>query len=149
MPIKILIVFAVGMVLSSYQERVTFTGSSVTSQESLIRQVPDELKTNCYICHNPKAASHNAILAPPLAIVKIRYTRKYATQAQFVNSMTSFLLAPTKEKAIMYGAIDRFGLMTATVFDEKTTRRIVEYIYSNKLEEPSWLQEEMGNRGMN
>jgi hypothetical protein len=109
-------------------------------------EVPEELKNNCYICHNPNAPSHDAIIAPPLAVVKMRYNRQYQTKEAFIESMTAFLLNPAKEKAIMFGAVDRFGIMPKTVLDEKTIREIVEYVYSNKLDEPHWLKEEMGNR---
>jgi hypothetical protein len=117
--------------------------------DASITQVPEELETNCYICHNPKAKSHDAIIAPPLAVVKMRYNRQFNSRKQFVDAMTSFMLSPTKEKAIMYGAVSRFGLMPVTPFDEKTTRRIVEYLYANSLEEPSWLKDEMKRGGMN
>ena len=149
MRLKIFTLSALCLILLSFcWSPLLKTESTGTSERSQIGQVPDEIKANCYVCHNPEAASHDAILAPPLAVVKMRYVRKYRTREAFVNNMTSFLLNPTKENAIMFGAVDQFGLMPTTVFDEKTTRRIVEYIYSNKLEEPTWLQEEMGNRGM-
>lgn len=106
-------------------------------------QIPAEIRSNCYVCHNPGSPSHDAILAPPLAVVKTRYANKYQTRSAFVDNMVSFLIKPTKEKAIMYGAVDRFGLMPPTVFDDSTTRKIAEYIYENKLEEPTWLAEEM------
>jgi cytochrome c553 len=116
--------------------------------KSVALPAPEQLKNNCYICHNPNAPSHDAIIAPPLAAVKMRYKRQYQTKVEFVNNMTEFLLNPKKENAIMYGAVDRFGIMAKSVLDEKTIREIVEYVYSTELEEPPWLKEEMGNRGM-
>jgi hypothetical protein len=124
--------------------------AAVTQSDTpaLLVSVPEVLKANCYLCHNPAAPSHDAIIAPPLAVAKLRYNRQYQTKDEFVDSMTAFLINPTKEKAIMYGAVDRFGVMPRSTVDEKTLREIVEYIYNNKLEEPSWLKEEMGSRGM-
>jgi hypothetical protein len=146
---KIFVLSVLCLILTSFYWNSSLKIESTQKSEPLrIREVPDEIKTNCYVCHNPKAPSHDAIVAPPLAVVKMRYSRKYRTREAFVNSMTSFLLSPTKENAIMFGAVDQFGLMPVTVLDEKTTRRIVEYIYANKLEEPAWLKDEMGNRGM-
>lgn len=124
------------------------TSSEAPSGEELLQKMPEQLKNNCYICHNPTAPSHDAIIAPPLAAVKMRYNRQYQTKAEFVENMTAFLLNPTKEKALMYGAVDRFGIMARSVLDEKTIREIAVYIYENKLEEPPWLKEEMGRRGM-
>jgi hypothetical protein len=109
-------------------------------------EVPDELVNNCYICHNPNASSHDAIIAPPLAVVKRRYNRQFETKEAFIEGMTDFLLNPTKEKAIMFGAVDRFGLMPKTALDETTIREIAEYVYSNKLDEPHWLKEQGESR---
>lgn len=126
----------------------TSPAATVTRSDTVALQVQEILKSNCYLCHNPNAPSHDAIIAPPLAAVKLRYNRQYQTQDEFVNNMTAFLINPTKEKAIMFGAVDRFGIMPKTAVDEKTLRELVEYIYSNNLEEPPWLKEEMRARGM-
>jgi len=129
-------------------DTATIQLDAATQSERGGLQVPDQVKTNCYICHNPNAPSHDAIIAPPLAAVKVRYNRQYQTQEEFVQNMTAFLINPTKEQALMYGAVDRFGIMGKSFLDVKTIREIAEYIYNNKLEEPPWLKEEMGNRGM-
>lgn len=117
--------------------------SDVASSDSLLM-----LKAYCYACHNPAAPSHDNLLAPPMAAVKFRYLRRYPQKTEFVSAMVNFLREPKEHNAIMFGAVDQFGLMPAMALDEAKAREIVTYIYNNELETPGWFQGHSGNRNM-
>ena len=99
------------------------------------------LKTHCYACHNPASVSHDAVLAPPLAAVKFRYKSLFAEREAFVAKMSNFLVEPTKEKAIMPGPVDRFGVMLPTALSREEIIQISAFIYDEAVEVPSWFRE--------
>ena len=68
-------------------------------------------KNNCYACHNPNAASHDVIIAPPFRAVKMHYTRRYDTKEEFVDAVVKWVQNPSKDKALMRGAVNKFNVM--------------------------------------
>ncbi len=60
--------------------------------------------------------------------------------------MTEFVLHPDNQKAIMQGPVMKFGVMPEMPLDSTQVRRISEYIYSNKIEEPVWFSEYFENK---
>lgn len=108
------------------------------------------LKNQCYICHSPISSSHDEIIAPPMAAVKMRYGRIYRTRDEFIEAIVSWTLNPDPEKALMRGAVDRFKQMPKQEFKQDDMRKIAIYVYDNKLEEPHWFdahQKEMHANG--
>ena len=99
------------------------------------------LKKHCYICHNPNAKSHDAIIAPPLAAIKWRYKMNYSTNKEFTNAITDFVRNPSKEKALMYGAVNKFNIMPNMALDTVILLKIGNYMYKNELEQPEWFDE--------
>ena len=97
------------------------------------------LIVTCYVCHNPRIKSHENIIAPPLVAVKYLYNMRFPSKESFTNKMTEFVLNPNNEKSIMQGAVMKFGVMPDMPLDAMQVRRIVEYIYSNEIEEPVWF----------
>jgi mono/diheme cytochrome c family protein len=108
-------------------------------------------KNNCYACHNPAAPSHDALLAPPFAGIKMHYTQAYPDKQDFIDKMSAFVANPTEEAALMKGPIRRFGLMPTPNVTPEQVRAIVTFIYENKVEEPAWFaahEEEMKKKRM-
>lgn len=99
------------------------------------------LQTNCFPCHNPKAESHDEILATPLAGIKHNYKNLYPDEELFITKMASFVNDPNEENAIMRGPIRRFGLMPKTTLSKKEIQELVQYIYHNDIEFPDWFPE--------
>ena len=114
------------------------------TKASEISQNNDGLKlmeTNCYACHNPKAASHDAIIAPPLMAIKNRYGMKYTTKESFVDAIVKWSLDPKQEEALMYGAVKQYNVMPKQPFAAADLKKIATYIYDNEIEVPSWFAE--------
>ena len=97
------------------------------------------LRTNCYLCHNPKVDSHDNILGPPLVASKFRYMKEYPVKDDFVKGMASFLMKPEKEKALMKNPVKKFGVMPVTVLSENQIQAVASYIYDNAIDEPDWF----------
>lgn len=109
------------------------------------------MKTNCYVCHNPKAVSHDSILAPPFKAVKMQYTNAYNTKEDFVNAIVNWVQNPEEEKALMRGAVTKFKVMPKLTLPSQDLEKIAAYIYDNDVEEPLWMQthrKEMQGKGM-
>jgi len=108
------------------------------------------LKNKCYICHHPNAASHDEIIAPPMAAVKMRYSMSYPSESEFTAAIVSWAMDPKRENALMKGAVNRFNVMPKQEFNHEELEKIALYIYNSELEEPEWFaahQKSMQARG--
>ncbi|MFX0556608.1 c-type heme family protein [Maribacter sp. CXY002] len=103
------------------------------------------LKTKCYSCHDPNA-SHQQRIAPPMAAIKARYLKDYLTKQEFTNAIWAFVEKPSKEKAKMKGAINRFGVMPYQPYNEEDIRLISDFIFDYQIEEPSWFKKHWEER---
>jgi len=107
-------------------------------------------KVHCYVCHNPNSPSHDEIIAPPLAAVKMRYGMQYKTEAEFVDAMVEWAMDPQESRSLMRGAVLKFKTMPKQLFKKDEIRKIAIYIYNNQLEEPDWFaahEKEMHKNG--
>jgi len=98
------------------------------------------LAQKCYICHSVTSKSHDAIIAPPMVAVKRRYLSSYTTENEFVEAVTNWVLNPTEENALMYGAVQNFKVMPKQPFNKEEIIKIATYMFHNELEKPSWFQ---------
>jgi len=109
------------------------------------------MKNNCYVCHNPEAKSHNEIIAPPFIAVKRRYNRQYENNEEFVSAVVNWVQNPNEKDALMRGAVREFKVMPKLPLDTEILKKIANYMYKNKMEEPEWFGEhekEMHGEGM-
>lgn len=112
------------------------TASLMAVQES---EGYELIKTTCYVCHNPESPSHDELLAPPMAAVKMRYSMQYRSEEEFVEAIVKWTMDPQENKALMRGAVMKFKTMPKQPFKEEEMRKIATYIYHNELEEPLWF----------
>jgi cytochrome c1 len=98
------------------------------------------LKNNCYACHSVTSKSHDEIIAPPMIAIKRRYKMNYNTKEEFVNAITNWALNPTKEHALMRGAVKQFNVMPKQPFIKDDLIKIADYMYDNELEKPEWFE---------
>ena len=101
------------------------------------------MKNNCYVCHNPNSASHDEILAPPFKGVKMHYTRAYSNKEDFVNAVVNWVQNPSEDKALMFGAVNRFKIMPKMELPAKDIEKIASYMYDNDVDEPEWMEDHM------
>ncbi len=98
------------------------------------------MQISCIACHSA-TADQTSRLAPPMIAVKRRYLLDYPSKVEFTQALRGFLKNPSEEKAIMYGAVKRFGVMPKTVYPEKVIDQISDYLYDNEIEKPEWFEE--------
>lgn len=106
------------------------------------------LETYCYVCHNPKIPENNGRIAPPMIAIKTRYINDQTTKEEFINQVVAYAKNPTQEKAKLYGAVRRFGVMPKQQFPEGVVEQIADYIYTHQIEEPTWFKDHMKGNGL-
>jgi cytochrome c553 len=94
---------------------------------------------NCYICHSPSAPEMETRVAPPMVAIKAHYLDKYPTKDAFIQAMIAFLNEPTKENALLPGAVARFGVMPKQQYSQDLVEKIAAYMFDYKIEEPLWF----------
>ncbi len=103
-------------------------------------EVQQLVTNNCYSCHSPSSTSHDEIIAPPMIAVKTRYLKEYNSEKIFVDAIVSYAKNPSKLKALMNGAVNKFGVMPQQNFSNKDLQKIAKYIYNNPIKEPEWFK---------
>jgi cytochrome c553 len=98
------------------------------------------MEQKCNLCHSPSAKETGRI-APPMVAVKSHYLDDNTTKEEFANAIWNFVEKPTKAKSKMNGAVFNFGLMPYQPFKEDDIKKIANYIYDYKIEEPSWFKD--------
>ncbi|NRB60735.1 MAG: hypothetical protein HRU50_12455 [Winogradskyella sp.] len=98
------------------------------------------LETQCYVCHNPKGPEKDGRIAPPMIAIKKHYINDNTSKEEFKEALWNFLKSPSKEKAKLHGAVERFGLMPYQPYRQKDIETIGDYIYDYDIEEPSWFK---------
>lgn len=107
--------------------------------DTLLSQGFQLLETNCFTCHSPNMSKGSRI-APPIFAVKKHYFDADITYDEFSESIVSFVLNPTDEKAKMRGAINKFGLMPNMGFSESQIKAVTYYLYYTEIETPDWFE---------
>lgn len=100
------------------------------------------MKNLCYSCHGPDAEMEMR-MAPPMIAVKMHYRKAYPKEDDFVNAIWGMVDNPDSNKALMKGAVRKFGLMPYLPHPEEDVKAIASYIYHNDLKKPEWFAEHM------
>lgn len=98
------------------------------------------METECYICHDFTTPEESRI-APPMISIKTRYIGANTSKEEFVAQLWDFVNDPTEEKAIMFGAVNKFGVMPYQAFSEEKIRLVAEFMYDYEVDEPEWFKE--------
>lgn len=108
------------------------------SQKTAIAEHPGKklMETKCYVCHHP-SADHDQRIAPPMVAIKSHYIDDQTSKVEFLNAIWEFVKKPSKEKSRMRGAVRRFGVMPYQPFTEEEIKAIADYMFDNKIEEPT------------
>ena len=142
---ELIFVAGIGIVLigcnQSKETTIAKNDNKMTQKEVLTDTLSGYtlMKNNCYVCHNPNAASHDSIIAPPFAAVKRRYSMQYDNKEEFVNAVIDWAYNPSEEKALMRGAVMEFKVMPKLPLDKKVLEKIATYMYENEVEQPEWF----------
>jgi cytochrome c553 len=131
-------------------ENENYKKISQTEATNIITQHPGKklVETKCYVCHSPSASEQEGRIAPPMAAIKARYSKEGYDKTEFIKHIQEFVANPTEGKALMYGAVKRFGVMPKQQFAKEDIKQIAEYVYDYKIAEPSWFAKHWKEQGM-
>jgi hypothetical protein len=62
-----------------------------------------------------------------------------------VDAIVSYAKNPSKLKALMKGAVSKFGVMPKQNFSNRDLQKIAKYIYTNTINEPEWFKSHFKN----
>lgn len=106
------------------------------------------MESHCYLCHSPNAAENEGRIAPPMVAIKARYIDKEGyNKEEFITAMNSFVANPTEDKALMYGALKKHGLMPKQAFPEGSIEKIADFMFDYQIEEPKWFKAHWESHG--
>ncbi|MGL2964754.1 c-type heme family protein [Flavobacterium sp. RSB2_4_14] len=106
------------------------------------------IETHCYLCHSPNAPEGEGRIAPPMVAIKARYINKEGfNKEEFITALKSFVENPTEDKALMFGAVKKHGLMPKQVFPEESLDKIANYMFDYQIEEPEWFKSHWESHG--
>lgn len=98
------------------------------------------METYCYVCHSPTASEEDR-LAPPMVAIKKHYITNSTTKTEFIEVISDWIKDPTEDKARMYGAVRRFGVMVKMPYPEESIKQIADYMFDNEIDQPDWFEE--------
>lgn len=149
---KVLIISLLVLMFGACTDKETSQENQSAASSEAVSEGLTLVKNNCYACHNPNTKSHDDIIAPPLIAVKKRYSMAYPSLDEFVSEMTNWIINPTKEMALMRGAVDNFNVMPDLAISKEDAEKMANYIYNNDVETPDWFaqheREEHGGDGL-
>ncbi len=94
------------------------------------RSLFTSLCASCHAVEGPPTA------APPIFGVKRHLIRHYPDKASFVDRIESWVASPDHKRALMPGAVRRFGLMPKLPYDREQVRKVAAYIYDTEFTPP-------------
>ena len=95
------------------------------------------LDAACLSCHGPAATPAERI-APPIGVIRRRYLMASSGFDDFRQTLVDFVNDPSPGKALMPGAVQRFGVMPRLSFDDATLGDVAYYLYNTQLDGPGW-----------
>jgi cytochrome c553 len=134
--VTIVVIFTMGAICFAQSKKASIR---------IENEVQQLVTNNCYSCHSPSSTSHDEIIAPPMIAVKTRYLKEYNSEKDFVDAIVSYAKNPSKLKALMKGAVSKFGVMPKQNFSNRDLQKIAKYIYTNTINEPEWFKSHFKN----
>ncbi len=121
----------------------TETVANDAHPEQLMVAGKEKFTAYCMSCHNEQSPEDARLAPPPLALQE-HYKEAYAEEPAFIEAMSDFVVHPSKEKAIMLQAVEKFGLMPAMGYAEEELNQIASYIYHGNFSKPNESKGESG-----
>ncbi len=92
------------------------------------------IENKCSACHNPDIPE-TSMMAPTFATIKQKYKSTTADKAGFIAHFTAFVENPSRDKALLKGAVEKYGLMAREGTKRNDIKKIAQYIYTTDLDE--------------
>ena len=91
----------------------------------------------CSSCHKVQGESG---IAPPVFGVINHVKRAYPNRDDFIQTVVDWVDNPSQDKALMPGAINKFGLMPKLGYPKEQVTEIAQYLFDAKFKPPGWYK---------
>ncbi len=91
----------------------------------------------CMSCH---VLSGQPTVAPPVFGMKNHVMQAYPNREDFINYIVHWVRQPDASRALMPGAVRRFGVMPALSYPDDQVRKVAEFLYDTNLRMPGWYR---------
>lgn len=116
-----------------------FTSPLVSAAEKETKTGEEVYKTACAVCH---VSEGKPTIAPPIFAVKNHVIDAFPERDDFIEQVKDWVKAPDEEKALMRGAIRKFGLMPAMAhLSDEDVQAVAEYLFDTDMTLPDWYKE--------
>lgn len=91
----------------------------------------------CTSCH---VTEGKPTIAPPISGVINHVKSAYPARDEFIQRIVDWVGNPEKERALMPGAVKKFGLMPKLSYKPEEVKLIAEFLYDGKMYLPEWYR---------
>ena len=111
--------------------------ASATEEEA--KTGAEVYKESCAVCH---VSEGKPTIAPPIFAVKNHVIDAFPVRDDFVEQVKTWVKAPDEKKALMRGAIRKFGLMPPMAhLSDRDVQAVAEYLFDTDMNLPDWYAE--------
>ena len=107
--------------------------SHAYAEDNAFSEGKNLFQNNCLTCHN---AQLDPPQAPPMFGVQMKYKNVTPNKTAFVSKITSFVMHPTEEKALLKHPVQILDLMPDLGFERSDVKKISSYIYDESFSPP-------------
>ena len=104
------------------------------AQPSVAQDAQTTFNALCASCHSTQGGSG---IAPPAFGVVSHTKEVYPEREAFVQRVVDWVANPSEDKALMPGAVRKFGVMPKLGYPESQVRAAAEYLFDAGLSAPS------------
>lgn len=94
-------------------------------------------RERCMECHVIDGVGGGKKPAPPMYGAWHHYRVDYPEREAFVAAVVGWLKAPAAEKALMQGAVKKFGVMEKVELSEEDAEAVASYLWERSLDVPA------------
>lgn len=95
-------------------------------------------ETLCMHCHS---VSGQPTVAPPVFGMKNHVISAYPQREDFINYIVRWVEQPDASRALMPGAVRRFGVMPTFAYPQEQVRKVAEFLYDTDMRLPDWYRD--------
>ncbi len=128
-----LFILAVASLLVSCEENGSVEKHTKVEKTHEHERAKELIENKCSACHNPDIPEAS-MMAPTFATIKQKYRNTTADKADFIAHFTAFVEDPSRDKALLKRAVEKYGLMAREGTKRNDIKKIAKYIYTTDLD---------------
>jgi len=131
--------FAKTTLTSSFLSLSLLVSPLLSAAEEEAKTGAEVYKESCAVCH---VSEGKPTIAPPIFAVKNHVIDAFPERDDFIEQVKNWVKAPDEKKALMHGAIRKFGLMPPMAnLSDGELQAVAGYLYDTDMDLPGWYKE--------